>query len=190
MTYPNWFASTGALDNFTRHLKSFENKEVNFLQIGAFTGDASKWMLDEVLTHPKSRLIDVDTWKGSDENSHDEMDFEDVYKTYLDKVGEYKNLTHHRMTSDEFFASNTLKFDFIYIDGDHRAFSVMKDLINAYEALELFGFLGCDDYQWSEGRGSFYDPRPAIDAFFNMTRGKVKVVEVGWQVWFQKAPWS
>jgi hypothetical protein len=186
MKYPDWFSSTGAKDNFTRHLKPLEGKEVNFLQIGAFTGNASQWMLDEVLTHPKSQLIDVDTWEGSDEQSHNAMDFEDVYKTYLDKVGEYKNLTHHRMTSDEFFLSNTMKFDFIYIDGDHTAFSVMKDLIHAYESLEVNGIIGCDDYQWSEGHGNYYEPRPAIDAFFNMTRDMVRVIEVGWQVWFQK----
>lgn len=186
MNYPNWFNATNAVGNFDRHLKRFKGKRVSFLQIGAFTGDASKWLLDEILTHPESSLIDVDTWLGSDEDSHRDMDFNDVYKVYTEKTKQYKNLTVFRGTSDEFFANNSSKFDFIYVDGDHTAFSVMRDLINSFKFLEIGGIIGCDDYQWSDGKGNFYEPRPAIDAFFNMTRDKVKVIEVGWQVWFQR----
>lgn len=185
MEYPNWFVSTGAVDNFHRHLQQFKNNPVHFLQIGAYTGDASKWMLDNILTHPESTLTDVDTWKGSDEDAHHEMDFTDVYKTYTDKVGKYQNLTLHTMTSDEFFRLNDKKFDFIYIDGDHTAFGVMKDLINSYSCLAQGGIIACDDYPWSEGKGVFNEPRPAIDAFFNMTRDYMKVIELNWQVWFK-----
>lgn len=178
--------ATNAVGNFNRHLMQFRNKPVNFLQIGAFTGDASMWMLDEVLIHPNSQLIDVDTWSGSDEDAHKSMDFDDVYKTYLEKVNIYKNCVPIRQTSDEFFATNNLKFDFIYIDGDHTAFSVMKDLINSFNSLKPNGIIACDDYQWSDGRGTYYEPRPAIDAFFNMTRDRNTVIEIGWQVWFKK----
>lgn len=186
MDYPNWFLGTGAVKNFERHLRKFEGKPVAFLQIGAFTGDASKWMLDEVLTNPDSLLVDVDTWKGSDENSHNAMDFDDVYTVYTDKTREYMNRHVFRQTSDEFFLANNMTFDFIYVDGDHTAFGVMRDAINSFNALNVGGILAFDDYQWSEGRGDFYEPRPAIDAFFNMVRDKMKVIEVGWQVWFQK----
>ena len=186
MEYPNWFSTTGAEINFTRHLEHFKNKPVHFLQIGAYTGDASKWMLKNILTHPKATLTDVDTWEGSDENLHHQMDFDDVQATYLKKVGNNSNLTYHQLTSDEFFLKNAKKFDFIYIDGDHTAFGVMKDLINAHSCIKPGGLIGCDDYGWSEGKGNFYDPRPAIDAYFNMTRDSMDVIELGWQVWFRK----
>ena len=187
MEFPNWFESTGAVDNFRRHLTQFKGKPVHFLQIGAYTGDASKWMLEEILSHPDSTLTDVDTWRGSNEEQHYAMNFDDVFNTYIKKVGKYPNLTYHQETSNHFFANNYHSYDFIYIDGDHTAFGVMRDLINSYGCLKPGGIIGCDDYQWSEGKGNFYDPRPAIDAFFNMTRDRMQVIEIGWQVWFKDA---
>lgn len=187
MDYPNWFIDTGAIDNFKRHLLPLKGKPVDFLQIGAYTGDASKWMLDEVLSNPDSTLIDVDTWEGSDEELHKTIDFADVFKTYTEKVGNYGNLTYRQETSVDFFISNKKLYDFIYIDGDHTAFGVMKDLMSSYTALKSGGIIACDDYQWSEGKGNYYDPRPAIDAFFNMTRDRFTVIEIGWQVWFKHA---
>lgn len=188
MTYPNWFKATGAEANFERHLAKYKDKKsIHFLQIGAFTGDASKWMLDNILTNEYSSLTDVDTWRGSKEASHDEMDFEDVYRVYTEKMKPYGDkVVSWRESSDYFFADCTEVYDFIYIDGDHTAFGVMKDAINAFECLNVGGILAFDDYQWSEGKGNFYEPRPAIDAFWNMTRDKMKIIEVGWQVWFQK----
>lgn len=185
MQYPNWFAQT-AQENFSRHLAEFKGKPVKFLQVGAYTGDASKWMLEEILSHPDSTLMDVDTWAGSDEEVHKQLDWNDVKRTYLSKVEAFDNVEWFSGTSDEFFSRNEDTFDFIYIDGDHTAFGVMKDLINSFNCLNDGGILGCDDYQWSEGNGNFYEPRPAIDAFFNMTRDKVQVIELGWQVWFKK----
>jgi predicted O-methyltransferase YrrM len=187
MEYPNWFESTGAINNFERHLRQHAGKPVDFLQIGAYTGDASEWMLREILSHPDSTLTDVDTWEGSDEASHHEMDFDDVFKTYEKKVGKYHNLTYCQQTSNEFFLNNKKLYDFIYIDGDHTAFGVMRDVMNAYGALKAGGIIACDDYQWSEGKGNYYDPRPAIDAFFNITRDRFTVIEIGWQVWFKHA---
>jgi hypothetical protein len=132
-------------------------------------------------------LVDVDTWRGSDEQEHNAMDFDDVFDVYLKRIADYKNVSPLRMTSDEFFANKTMLFDFIYIDGDHTAFSVMKDLINAHSRINTNGIIACDDYHWSEGKGLFYEPRPAIDAFFNMTRDFYEVIEVGPQVWFRDA---
>lgn len=185
MEYPNWFETTSAIVNFKRHLEPFKGKPVNFLQIGAYTGDASEWMLKEILTHPDSTLTDVDTWQGSDEEEHKSMDFDDVLKTYISKVGGYPNLTYCQETSDNFFLNNKKLYDFIYIDGDHTAFSVMKDLINSHLCLKQGGIIACDDYQWSENKGNYYEPRPAIDAFFNITRDRFSVIEIGWQVWFR-----
>ena len=49
------------------------------------------------------------------------------------------------MTSDEFFAQNTEKFDAIFIDGLHHADQVLKDLINATKCLNPNGFIVCHD---------------------------------------------
>ena len=45
----------------------------------------------------------------------------------------------HRMTSDEYFATNTLTYDVIFIDGLHDAVQVLKDVENAREVLNPGG---------------------------------------------------
>ena len=49
------------------------------------------------------------------------------------------------MTSDEFFAKNTEKFDVIFIDGLHHADQVFKDLMNATQCLNPNGYIVCHD---------------------------------------------
>ena len=66
--YPNWFAQT-AQNNFTTYLSEYAGKpNLRFLQLGVYTGDASVWLCNNILTDKSSILIDVDTWKGSDED--------------------------------------------------------------------------------------------------------------------------
>lgn len=50
-----------------------------------------------------------------------------------------------RMTSDDFFASNTQQFDLIFIDGDHDARQAIKDTVNALQALAPGGTIAMHD---------------------------------------------
>ena len=60
----------------------------------------------------------------------------------------------HRITSDEFFNSNTRKFDIIFIDGLHHSHQVIKDLYNSLDALSNTGIVLLHDtmptYEWSQ----------------------------------------
>ena len=47
----------------------------------------------------------------------------------------------HRMTSDDFFATNKQKFDIIFIDGLHQYEQVKKDMLNGVEALNDGGII-------------------------------------------------
>jgi hypothetical protein len=47
----------------------------------------------------------------------------------------------HRMTSDEFFATNKQKFDIIFIDGLHQYEQVRKDMLNAVDHLTNNGVI-------------------------------------------------
>ena len=55
---------------------------------------------------------------------------------------EYVN---YKMTSDEFFKTNTKKYDFIFIDGLHTAFQVSKDIYNSISCLKSNGIIMLDD---------------------------------------------
>jgi hypothetical protein len=191
MTYPNWFESTDAKGNFERNLSALADKEIKCLQIGAYTGDATKWMVENILKQPHSFLVDVDTWEGSDEAVHHNMDWKDVYKTYTDKNATAifnQQVVVMQMTSDRYFAGigEEQIFDFIYVDGDHTAFAVLRDGSNAYDKLKVGGILAFDDYTWSIGKGNFYDPGYAIDALCHLLIGRVEKIEDNSQLWLRK----
>lgn len=86
------------------------------------------------------------------------------YKTYLEiGYGDGKNfscinaaLKHcidpapntkptHKMTSDDFFASNKNTYDIIFIDGLHHHEQVYRDIINALTILNTNGTIVCHD---------------------------------------------
>lgn len=187
--YPNWFLTDG-MSNFIQHLlREYRDKEAKFLQIGAYTGDASMWLYENILTHSNSVLIDIDTWEGSDEPSHKTMDWVDVEKVYDEKTREARaagKIIKYKSTSDHFFKHNNDKFDFIYVDGDHTAYGVIKDAINSYESLNIGGIIAFDDYEWSAGLGPQNEPKMAIDAFSNIYQDRVRLILKEYQCWYRK----
>jgi hypothetical protein len=190
MTYPNWFSSTEALSNFEKFLGGMGGRPITCLQVGVYTGDATEWMANNILGHEDSRLWDVDTWQGSEEPVHKNMDFNDVYKTYTEKNKSFigSKVIPFIGTSDVFFAGkpHDLLFDFIYIDGDHTAFQVVKDGVNGFLNLKPGGVMGFDDYTWSLGQSRYLDPAPAIDWILNILEGRIQVLTQSGQVWIQK----
>jgi hypothetical protein len=136
-------------------------------------------------------LIDVDTWEGSDEPEHKTFNWESVESVYLtkhqDKIDSGK-LKTFKGTTDNFFESGLgdQLFDFIYVDADHEAASVLKDGLNSIYRLKVGGIIAFDDYVWSARKGAWADPKPAIDAILVCYSHKFKVIDIGLQVWLQK----
>lgn len=186
--YVNWFVNDGA-KNFEAILPPLADKEVRCLQIGAYTGDASVWLVDNVLRHPDSVLVDVDTWEGSQEPSHYEMNWKTVEQLYDLKTATARanrKILKVKGTSDWFFKNNLEHYDFIYVDGDHTAAGVLKDAVNSFQYLKPGGIIGFDDYLWSAGLGETKEPRIAIDAFYQAFKDELEVLVKDYQVWFKK----
>lgn len=189
--YPNFFAAVGAPVFFARNLGPYRGQPIRCLQIGAYTGDATEWMLENVLTHEDAVLFDVDPWTGSDEPVHHQLDWKSVEDTYLqrhkDAIDSGK-LQVRKMTSDEFFNSEDGRqgFHFIYIDGNHEAAQVLKDGLNAIYRLGVGGIVAFDDYLWTLGKGLWADPKPAIDAIYYCHSNKFEVIDKGEQIWLKR----
>lgn len=194
--YPNWFAQT-AQHNFEQFLTPFKGEEnLLFLQLGAYTGDASEWLLDNVLTNPSSRLVDVDTWMGSNEEIHKGMNFAAIYNLYLDRVGgvtewykqtSFEYLTHTIRRREDAGYPTRSRFDFIYIDADHTTVGVLLDAELSWTKLERGGIMAFDDYTWQHESG---DPRLApmvgIDLFLHRHQGEYELLAKNHQVWIRK----
>ncbi len=185
-TYPNWFEAQKY--NFENHLRHFQGMpNLKFLQIGVFTGDASIWLCENVLRNKTSFLYDVDTWDGSNEKEHEDIDFDKVFKYYETRTGVYQSIVRLRMTSDDYFAGdNTVRFDFIYIDGDHTSHQVTKDANNAWKLLKPNGIMAFDDYLWGKDMIPELTPKPAIDRFLAKYIGEYELLSKDYQVWIRK----
>lgn len=190
---PNWFEMT-AQANFERLLGPYKGRErFQALQIGAFAGHASEWLLRHVLTGTGAMLTDVDTWMGSDEEQHRQIDFTHVRDVYDRRVAEWKHtgkISTRWSASDKFFALEFALgrrlYDFVYIDGDHTEAQVYKDAVNAWLCTKPGSIIAFDDYAWGEGAPMHLRPKRAIDRLLSEWGDAVEVLEMGWQVWIRR----
>ena len=189
--YPNFFIAVGAPAFFARNLGPWKGQPIRCLQIGAYTGDATEWMLENILTHEDAVLFDVDPWTGSNEPVHHELDWQSVEDTYLERhkgAIESGKLQVRKMTSDDFFTSDEGRqgFNFIYVDGNHEAAQVLKDGLNAIYRVGVGGIVAFDDYLWTLGKGLWADPKPAIEAIYYCHSNKFEVIDKGEQIWLKR----
>lgn len=61
----NWFKPN--LSQWQRLVEEFSTKQVNGLEIGCFEGRSAVWILENICTHPNSKLTTIDTFEGSPE---------------------------------------------------------------------------------------------------------------------------
>ena len=182
--YPNWFKIT-AQENFERFLIPLAGQDnLTFLQLGAYTGDASLWMLENVLTGQNSILIDVDTWQGSDEEIHKEMDFSDVESTYDTKIR--GRAVKQKKTTVEYLLDNNFEYDFVYVDADHTAASALIDGELAWQYLKPNGILAFDDYTWGPDLPAHLSPKLGVNLFIHRYQGQFENLVVNGQVWLRK----
>jgi predicted O-methyltransferase YrrM len=158
------------------------NEPLRALQIGTYTGDATEWLLDNCEIE---YLDDVDTWEGSEEKAHDQIDFTSV-EDYYDSRFKDPRITKNKMTSDEFFNLPHRTYNFIYIDGDHTALQTALDGLNAFKLLEKGGVMAFDDYLWNYNGDPFLEPKRGVDAFLAVCEGQYTVIESGYQLWIEK----
>lgn len=169
---------------------------LKFLEIGTFEGRSAIWFLDNILFDDSCTLTIVDpfmmTWekKFPDKNPlwNKPQVVNEIRERFYKNIDPYlKKVKIMEMTSFEalmkFYQYGMRDyFDFIYIDGSHKASDCLEDMILALRALKKGGILLMDDYQWGKQLPSHFTPKPAIDAFMSMYREEIKVLNIGSQV--------
>ena len=158
---------------------------VRALEIGTYEGRAATWLLDNALTGIGSRLDCIDP--------HPQPN------CFLN-LADHKNVFIFKNHSSEvlpFLFAEGIKYDLIYIDGDHNAYGVLKDIVMAWQLLKVGGFFLIDDYELEPTDPYFYEshefferydrinfthPRVAIDAFLTMYRGQFDYFANNYQI--------
>lgn len=184
--FPDWF-SAYAKPNFEKYLLPLAgNPCLNFLQVGAYTGDASVWLAQNVLTDTTCQLIDIDTWLGSKEEVHEKIDFNQVYKYYKSRTEIYPQIVP--IINKSFNALQFLKqsFTFAYIDGDHTAAGTLLDAELSWYRLREKGIIAFDDYEWGAHLPASQSPKLGIDLFLERHEGEYELLEKSLQVWIRK----
>ena len=146
--------------------ENLSSKDLYVLEIGIHKGDFSKQLAQHL--QPK-KLILVDPWIAYDDeiysnswygnSSISNQVIQDQYffeiKKYFENQIELDTVEVHRKTSDNFFTQNKLKFDLIYIDGNHLFDFVKRDISNSLNFINHDGIIVLDDYDvagwWNDG---------------------------------------
>ena len=150
---------------------------LRFLEVGAFEGAASLWLLENVLTHPTSTLTVVDTFEGSPEHGPMQVDVDGLEARFRANLAGYESQleVHVGRSSDELgelgaqhrtrlVAGMVTGFDFAYLDGSHHARDVLEDAVLTWPLLKLGGLLVFDDLAW-QGPSQLESPALGIEAF-------------------------
>ena len=125
-------------------------------EIGVFRGEFAREIIN--ITNPKELWL-VDIWEGKwgsgdkDGNNHTEIEnMESVYLNLYQQTKHISNIHVVRCKSELFLLScEDNYFDAIYIDGDHTAAAVYKDLVNAFTKIKDKGLLMGHDYHYKIG---------------------------------------
>jgi len=179
----DWFS--GNIPKWESLLNKYVDKPVSFLELGCFQGMATTWMLDKILTHADAKITCVDTFEGSVEfQSNWRENLWDIFHSNTKKYGSKVNVCKG-------FTSSVLKtltdsYDFIYVDADHRASSVLEDAVLVFRRLKVGGLLCFDDYTWSMVPRELDRPKMAIDAFVKIYSDYIQVVHIDYQYWIRK----
>jgi len=189
-----WFQQT-AETNFVNNLLPRKATFRTAIEIGAYEGQATCWMLD----HMGFEIIHcIDTWKGGAE--HKDVDMQRVFERFRDNVNyeqseivEVDCCTSTQALSDLVAEHKrwertgmSIGYSFIYVDGSHLAKDVLTDACMAWPLLTVGGLMVFDDYMWGNPRDILHRPKPAIDAFCNIFAEEAEIVHVGYQLVVRK----
>ena len=179
-----------------------QTQSMSILEIGAFEGASTTWLLDNLLSHPQSTLTTVDTFRGGMEHNDPAFSsngagyklgtLEQRFSSNVSFCDHHKKLRVLKTTSDEALLHLRLSsssFDLIYIDASHIAIDVLHDAVLSWRLLALGGTIIFDDYGWKGYLEDCLNPRIAIKAFVKCVDWECEswVIEgIAPQMWVKK----
>ena len=164
-----------------------------FLEIGSFEGRSAIWIAENMM-QDNDILRCIDTWEGGEE--HGEEDMSEVELRFRDNlILATEKLPRRRIIQQKgtsvrelarWLTTDNQHFDFIYIDGSHKAPDVLTDACMAWPLLKTEGLMVFDDYMWGNPRDALHRPKIAIDAFTNIFGETTEIVHMGYQLVVRK----
>lgn len=188
----DWFNWAPAVWEQLTPMLSGEAGLRTFLEIGSFEGRSSVWIMENMMSDGE-HLVCIDTWEGGEEHGEENMsEVEERFRHNM-QIAKDKSPMRNFQTIKDFSYSalaslvgSPFDFDFIYIDGSHKAPDVLTDACMAWPLLKKGGLMVFDDYMWGDPRDALHRPKIAIDAFTNIFGETVEIIHMGYQLVVRK----
>lgn len=151
------------------------------LEIGCFEGLTTKYICDNLL-NVGGRVIVVDPLMDVYiEEDTEHPYFRQQHQRFIrNTIGLPIELKIGK-SADELPKLNAFRFDFIYVDGDHRHDSVYFDCVWSFAVCKVGGKILIDDYDiWRE------ETKGGIDKFLNEFHGSYEIVHKDYQIMITK----
>ena len=182
----DWFSYN--IPIWQQYLNTYKDKEnIRVLEIGSYQGRSTIWLLENILTHPTSRITCIDTFLGSDE--HSKIQKENIWETFNYNINKFKNkvniVTGYSQTILRGMFEKEI-YDMIYIDGDHKGYSVLEDAILSFPLLKKNGLMIFDDYAWDHVPNELDRPKVGIAAFCSVYTEQISILHVQYQLILKK----
>ena len=140
--------------NWTTHipLSDYQDKPINYLEIGVLYGCNLLSVCNTYAKHPQSHMFALDPWEDYPDYQEYQEQLPNIYNTFLEnierssfknKISVVRGYSHIEVPKfqDHFF-------DIIYIDANHEPEYVLEDAVVAFRKLKIGGYLIFDDYGW------------------------------------------
>lgn len=163
------------------------------LEIGSWEGRSACWLLDHVLTHDTARLTCIDTFRGGQEHrlrlpESVLQSVETVFDQNIQTSGLAHKVDKRVGRSQDILRSLPVEhYDFIYIDGSHRASDVLTDAVLSWALLKPSGLLLFDDYDFDQ-QDPLQNTKTAINAFLTCFDDQLMRLHQSHQVIVEKRP--
>ena len=192
----DWFSY--AIPNFEaigRHMGPVPR----ILEIGVYQGRSTCWILEHMLA-PDGVLVSVDpfiedeidafTAQAVDQSPHWNSQRRDLWRANTGEVlGPAQTLDlrvgrSYRVLAD--LIQEQQVFDFVYLDGNHAAATVLADAVMAFGMVKPGGIMLFDDYLWDHEPDWLARPKMSIDAFVNMYQPLSRQIISNYQLAIQR----
>lgn len=178
------YSIAGSNNNFILNTVGLPKMDL-ILEVGAMEGFTTKYMCESLLNkdNPNARVIVVDPlydyYVTDDPRYHPEFKHQ-YYRFKRNTRGLPVDLKRGE-SEHELPKLNALRFDFIYVDGNHYPDWPYHDLVWAFTITKIGGYILADDYDlWAEGT------KESIDKFLNEFKDHYDVVARNYQILIQK----
>lgn len=199
----DWFSHN--IEIWEKFLDPYRYQEAHFLEIGCFEGQATMWLLGNILLHPASTMTVIDTFQGSPEFTMLGVDCENLLQRFWENTASEQEriFIHHGQSWQQLIYlihgprdcddpcwpdHKPNRFDMIYIDGSHAAADVLNDGVFSWPLLKENGILIFDDYQLKISHIEELNPELGIRCFLRCYNGLFEQLHAGWQVLIRKLP--